>query len=271
MDWNAIVNSIGSWVTSTGLKIVVALIVMWIAFKIINSVAKKITAKNDKTGKIDKTLAKTLISAGKALAKCLVVLCLVGYLGIDTSGIAALIASLGVAVGLAVNGALGNIAGGVLLLITRPFNVDDYVEVAGQSGTVEEINLVSTKLVTVDNKVIYVPNGTAATSNIINYSEKDLRRVDHTFAIAYGSDFAKAKEILMAVMEKNAKVLKDPAPFARVCTQSGGNVEITCRAWVANADYWDVYFDLLEGSKTALEAAGIAMPHQQLDVHIKQA
>ncbi len=271
MDWESILNSVMCWVTNTGIKIIIALIIMWVAFRIINTLAKKIAKKNEKSGKLDKTLAKTLISAGKMLAKIMVVICLIGYLGIDTSGIAALIASLGVAVGLAVNGALGNIAGGVLLLITRPFKVDDYVEVAGQAGTVEEINLVSTKLVTVDNKVIYVPNGAASTSNIINYSEKNLRRVDHTFAIAYGNDFTKAKEILLKVMEKNEKVLKDPAPFARLCTQTGGNVEFTCRAWVNNADYWEVYFDLLESSKTALEEAGITMPHQQLDVHIKQA
>ncbi|MBO4838963.1 MAG: mechanosensitive ion channel family protein [Lachnospiraceae bacterium] len=264
-------STVLNWVTSTGLKILVALIILWIAFKLINRLARKVEKKLDENGKLDKTLVKMFVSAGKTLAKCLVVLALVGYLGIDTSGVAALIASLGVMIGLAVNGALGNIAGGVLLLLTRPYKVDDYVEVAGQAGTVEAINLVSTKLVTVDNRVVYVPNGSASASNIVNYTEKDIRRVDHTFAIAYGSDFNKAKEILQAVMEKNEKVLKDPAPFARVCTQSGGNVELTCRAWTATANYWDVYFDLLESSKNELQAAGIAMPRQQVDVHLHQA
>ena len=267
MDWNNILQT----VLNAGIKIVVALIVMWIAFRIINAISKKIAKKIDDAGRIDKTLARTLVNAGRTLAKVLVVLALVGYLGIDTSGIAALVASLGVAVGLAVNGALANIAGGVLLLITRPFKVDDYVEIAGQAGTVEAITLVSTKLVTIDNRVVYIPNGTASTSNIVNFTEKNLRRVDHTFAIAYGADYAKAKEILLQVCDRNEKVLKDPAAVVRVCTQSGGTVELTCRAWCETANYWDVFFDILESAKTALEAAGIAMPHQQLDVHIKQA
>ncbi len=271
MDWNSIWTSVMNWVTSTGIKIIVALIIMWIVFKVINAIARKIEKKNLASGKMDKTLARMIISAVKTLLKVLVVLALVGWLGIDTSGFAALVASLGVCIGLAVNGALGNIAGGVLLMVTHPFHVDDYVEIAGQAGTVEAINLVSTKLVTIDNRVIYIPNGTASTGNIINYTEKNLRRVDHTFAIAYGADYAKAKEILLAVCARNEKVLKDPATVVRVCTQSGGTVELTCRAWCETANYWDVFFDLLEASKTALEAAGIAMPHQQLDVHIKQA
>ena len=141
---------------------------------------------------------------------------------------------------------------------------------AGYSGTVEEINLCATKIVTTDNRVVYVPNGTASTSNIVNYSEKDIRRVDHTFAIAYGSDFEQAKQILLEIMARNEKVLDDPAPMVRVCTQSGGTVELTCRAWCENAEYWNVFFDLLESAKTGLEAAGIAMPHQQVDVHIQQ-
>ena len=264
--WDSILN----WLTTTGIRIVIALIVLWVAFRIINAIAKKIGKKLEADGKLDKTIARTCVSAGRVLAKVLVVMALVGYLGIDTSGVAALIASLGVAVGLAVNGALGNVAGGVLLLVTRPFKVDDYVEVAGYAGTVEAIHLCATKLVTLDNRVVYIPNGTASTSNIVNYSEKDLRRVDLTFAVAYGSDFEKAKQILMELMTRHEKVLQDPAPFVRVCTQSGGTVELVTRAWCANGNYWDVYFDLLEQSKSALQAAGIAMPHQQVDVHIQQ-
>ena len=198
MDWNSIWTSVMNWVTSTGIKIIVALIIMWIVFKVINAIARKIEKKNLASGKMDKTLARMIISA-VTLLKVMVVLALVGWLGIDTSGFAALVASLGVCIGLAVNGALGNIAGGVLLMVTHPFHVDDYVEIAGQAGTVEAINLVSTKLVTIDNRVVYIPNGTASTGNIINYTEKNLRRVDHTFAIAYGADYAKAKEILLAV------------------------------------------------------------------------
>ena len=265
-----ILKNILNWLASSGVKIVIALVVMWIAFRIINAIFKKLKKKAEKSDKLDKTLGRLLVSGGRILVKILVALALVGYLGIDTSGVAALIASLGVAVGLAVNGALGNVAGGVLLIVTKPFKVDDFIEVAGYTGTVEEINLCATKLVTVDNRVVYVPNGTASTSNIVNYSEKDIRRVDHTFAIAYGSDFEKAKQLLTEVLSRHEKVLADPAPMVRVCTQSGGTVELTCRGWVRSGDYWDVFFDVLEQSKTALEAAGIAMPHQQVDVHIQE-
>lgn len=266
----AIWNSILNWLMNTGVKVVIALVILFIAFRIINAIFRKVAKKVEASGKIDRTIGRLLVTGGRVLVKILVVLALVGYLGIDTSGVAALIASLGVAIGLAVNGALGNVAGGVLLIITRPFKVGDYVEVAGYAGTVEEINLCATKLVTVDNRVVYVPNGTASTSNIVNYSEKNIRRVDHTFAVAYGSDFEQAKQVLIQVLERNEKVLKDPAPMVRVCTQSGGTVELTCRGWVNSADYWDVFFDVLEGAKKALEAAGIAMPHQQVDVHIQQ-
>ena len=202
-----ILKNIVNWLASSGVKILIALIVMWIAFRIINAIFKKLKKKAEKSDKLDKTLGRLLVSGGRILVKILVALALVGYLGIDTSGVAALIASLGVAVGLAVNGALGNVAGGVLLIVTKPFKVDDFIEVAGYTGTVEEINLCATKLVTVDNRVVYVPNGTASTSNIVNYSEKDIRRVDHTFAIAYGSDFEKAKQLLTEVLSRsiNAK------------------------------------------------------------------
>ena len=265
-----ILNSILNWLSTAGVKIVIALIALWIVFRIINFISKRIGRKLEASGKLDKTLARTFVSAGRVILKILAVLGVVGYLGFDTSGIAALIASLGVAIGLAVNGALANVAGGVLILVTRPFKVDDFIEVAGYTGTVEEINLCSTKLVTSDNRVVYVPNGTASTGNIVNYSEKEIRRVDHTFAIAYGSDFEQAKQILLEIMARNEKVLDDPAPMVRVCTQSGGTVELTCRAWCENAEYWNVFFDLLESAKTGLEAAGIAMPHQQVDVHIQQ-
>ena len=158
----------------------------------------------------------------------------------------------------------------MLLILTRPFKVDDFVDIGGQIGTVEAINLVYTKLVTIDNKVVSIPNGSASASTIINFSEKKLRRVDYNFAIAYTADFEKAKAILLDLCRKHEKVLEEPAPVVRVITQTGGTVELVVRAWVNGADYWDVYFDLLENAKKALQEAGIAMPHQQLDVHIKQ-
>lgn len=270
MNFEEIMKTVTSWCMNTGIKVVIALVVLVIAFKVINVLAKKLNKKNNETQKLDKTVTRSLISIGRILLKVLVVLCLINYLGIDTSGITALIASLGVCAGLAVNGALSNLAGGVLLLVTRPFRVDDYIEVAGYSGTVEEINICSTKLITVDNKVIYVPNGTASTATITNFSEKKLRRVDLTYTIPYGTEFAKARALIQSVAENHELVLKDPTIMVRVSGANDCGNEIVCRTWVNAADYWTVYFDLLESTKNILEENGYPAPAAQMEVHLSK-
>ncbi len=270
MNFEEIMSTAATWCMSTGIKVIIAIIILIIAFKVINAICKKIEKKNNEHEKLDKTVTRALLSAVRILCKVLVVICLVNYLGIDTSGITALIASLGVCAGLAVNGALANIAGGVLLLITRPFRVDDYIEVAGYAGTVEEINICSTKLITVDNKVVYVPNGTASTANIVNYSEKKERRVDLTYTIPYGTDFEAAKTLIQGVAEAHELVLKDPAVMVRVCGANDCGQEIVCRAWCKGADYWTVYFDLMEATKAALGNNGFPAPASQMEVHLSK-
>ncbi len=263
-----LVATIVNWATNTGIKIVIALIVMFISFKIINAVGKKIAKIGEKKN-ADKTIMNVLVYAFKLVLKCLVTVCLIGYLGIDTSAITALIASLGVCIGLAVNGTLSNLAGGVLILITRPFKVDDFIEAQGVSGTVSDIRITSTKIITPDNKVIYVPNGTLANGNIINYSEKETRRVDIDFCISYASDAEKAKDIITEICEKHELVLKDPAVFVRVGAHSTSGLQIKARAWVNGADYWTVFFDLTEAVKAEFDKNGIEIPFNHLDVHIK--
>ena len=262
-------ESIGTWITQTGVKILIAFIILIVAFAIINKLVKLWTEKAAKKAKLDKTLSKTLANIAGGVTKGLVIVALIGYLGIDTSGIAALIASLGVAVGLAVNGTLSNFAGGVLLLITRPFKVDDYISVAGEEGTVEDLKVVSTKLVTLDNKVVYIPNSVVSTSTIVNFTEKGIRRVDLSFTIGNDFDYTKAQEAIMKVMKAHDKVLEEPAPFVRILTHGKTGVEFTMRAWVKCEDYWDVYFDKLEGVKKAFLDLGVTVPHEQLDVHMK--
>ena len=181
----------------------------------------------------------------------------VGYLGIDTSALTALIASFGVCIGLAVNGALSNLAGGVLILVTRPFKVDDFIEAQGVSGTVTDINMTATRVVTPDNKVVYLPNGALSGGNIINYSEKDTRRVDITFAISASSDVNKAVEIVKNVWTAHALVFDDPAPFVRINENGDSCQRITSRGWVKSSDYWTVYFDVLEQVKAESEADAI--------------
>lgn len=265
-----IIDTLISWGLNIGLKIVISLIVLVVSFRIITIISRKIEKKFN-SDKFDKTLVRTLSYIGRVAAKCLVVVCIVGYLGIDTSGMTALITSLGVCVGLAVNGALSNFAGGVLIIFTRPFKVDDYIEVEGAdiSGTVEDIHIVSTKLRTPDNKVIYVPNGTLSNASIINYSEKETRRVDFKFSISYDDDAEKAKELIMSVCTANELVFADPAPFVRVSEYASSSVDIVARVWVKNEDYWTVKFDVTEMVKKKFDENSITVPYNQIDLHIK--
>ncbi len=261
-------NTVINWVTTAGLRLVIALVLLWISFKLINFFGKKIEKSHEK-GKIDKTLARTLAYVFKIAAKVVVAVSLVGYVGIDTSGLAALVASFGVCIGLAVNGAVSNLAGGVLILLTRPFRVDDFIEAQGYSGTVEDIHITSTRLRTGDNKIVYIPNGPLSSGNIVNYSEKDTRRVDFTFSISYANDFEKAKKIIMDIFAAHELTLKDPAPMVRVTAHGASSIDLVARVWVNNGDYWTVNFDVIEAVKTAFDKEGIEIPYNQLDVHVK--
>ena len=273
MDLQQVWQTVQNWLTTTGIKVVISIVIMIVSFSIINWLSKKIAKRADKkvesNKKIDKTIYRTLSYVAKVGMKVLVVIALIGYVGIDTSAITALIASLGVGVGLAINGTLSNLAGGILILITRPFKDDDYIDACGYSGTVEDIRICHTKLRTTDNKVIYLPNGKLSTSEIVNYSEKDLRRVDLTFSISYSDDFEKAKKVIEEVWNQNELILKDPAPSVRVSALSASSIDLTAKVWCKNEDYWTVNFDMLEQVKTAFDQNGIQIPFNQLDVHIK--
>lgn len=273
MSWQQFWETAQNWIMSTGVRIVIAIVILIVSFKLINGLARKFekrAARAEEEKKLDKTLFRTISYITKIGLKVVVVLCLVGYLGIDTSGITTLIASLGVGVGLAVNGALANFAGGVLLIVTRPFRVDDYIEAGDYAGTVEDIHICTTKVRTPDNKVVYIPNGTLSTGTIVNYSEKDVRRVDLTVSIAYSADFTRAQLILQNLCEAHPLVLDDPAPVVRMAAHSASSIDITVRAWAKNADYWTVHFDLLEQVKAAFDEQKIEIPFQQLDVHLRQ-
>lgn len=268
IDWKNLLNTLVGWATNTGVKILVAIILLYVSFKLINTIARKIEKKSKRVQKLDKTLTNTFLYLGKLLAKSLVVICLIGYLGIDTSGLTALVASLGVCVGLAVNGTLSNLAGGALLLITRPFKIDDLIEVGGHLGTVEDIRIVNTKIVTPDNRTVYIPNSTVSTSSIINYSEKGIRRVEMTFSISYSSDFEKAKSIIMGILDCHEKVLETPEPVVRVIGHGESSIDICCYPWVSGSDYWEVRFDVTERVKKQFDQNGIEIPFKQVDVHM---
>lgn len=266
---NLITSEIVPWLTSTGIKIIIALVILLISFRIINTLCKKLTTTLENKKSLDTTVTRTLGYAASVSLKGLVLICLVGYLGIDTSGLSAVIASLGVCAGLAVNGTLSNLAGGVMLLLTRPFRVGDYISAMGNEGIVDNIYICNTQITTVDNKVIFLPNSALSTGTIVNFSAKETRRVDLTFSVA-GNDPSMVRATLLDICDKEELILADPAPFARVTDYGAGNgVKMTLRAWCKTADYWDAYFNLLDAAQAAFEAKGIVVPFNQLDVHMK--
>lgn len=272
MDWNQvlnnIINTVINWATTAGLRLLIALVLLFVSFKVVNFVARKIEKTGEK-GKLDKTLARTFAYIFRLGLKCLIVICLVGFVGIDTSGLAALVVSLGACVGLALNGAISNLAGGILIILTRPFRVDDFIEAQGYSGTVEDIHITTTKIRTGDNKVVYIPNGPLSSGTIVNYSVKDTRRVDFTFSIGYSDDYEKAKKIVMDILTSHELTLDDPAPMVRVSAHGASSIDLVARVWVKSNDYWTVNFDILEAVKTAFDKEGIEIPFNQLDVHVK--
>lgn len=260
-----------TWGANVGVKIIIALILLFVSFKLINWIGRRLLKRGEEKD-ADKTILRTAIYVLKIVAKVLVCVCLIGYLGIDTSGITALIASLGVCVGLAVNGALSNLAGGVLIILSRPFRVDDFIEAQGVSGTVEAIHLTHTVIITPDNKVVHVPNGPLSSGNVVNYSKKDTRRVDFEFSIAYSADFEAAKEIILGILSADARVLTEPdVPFVKMGAHGASSIVIKARAWAKSGDYWGIYFDTLEAVKKAFDEKGIEIPFDQLDVHIKNS
>ena len=263
-------RSLTAWALEAGLKIAISIAVIFVTFRIITMASRHFERKLI-SGKqrLDKTLTTTLFYLVRIILKSVVIICIVGYLGIDTSGLAALVTSLGVGIGLAVNGALSNLAGGALLLLTRPFKIDDYIEAQGHSGTVEDIHITQTRLRTPDNKVIYIPNGILSSDTIVNYSEKDTRRVDLDFSVDYSTDIDKAKSLILSTVESEASVLSAPEPFVGVTEHGDSGITITVRVWTKNTDYWDVRFNLIEKIKSAFDKNGIMIPYNQLDVHLK--
>lgn len=254
-------------ITLIVLKVVIALIIMAICFAIINRVCKSLY-KHLQKKHADETLSRVGTSTARIALKVLVLVCLIGFVGIETASISALIASLGVGISLAVQGTLSNFAGGVIIIVMRPFRIGDYIVSNGQEGTVEDIKLFYTTLVTTDNRVVSVPNGTLANNVIVNNSGKDTRRVDMVIQVAYGSDVDKVKQIIKEVCAANELVFKDPAPFVELSTMNESSLDFTVKTWCNRPDYWTVYYALTDSIKKQLDANGIEIPFRQLDVHI---
>lgn len=262
-----LLQTVAGWLMQNGIKLIIGLIVLFIAFKVVNFVAKRLQRRLDKKN-VDKTIANVTVKALKIVLKIMVFLLFLGYVGIETAGIGTIIGSVSVCIGLAVQGSLSNFAGGIVILVMRPFKLGDFIEAQGHSGTVTDIKMFYTYLNTPDNKVVMIPNGTLGNGDIINYSKEEERRVDLVFSVDYSTDLKLAKEIIEKEIENHQLILKDKGYFVRLGEMAASSLDIKTRVWVKNADYWTVYFDLLENVKKKFDENNISVPFNQLDVHI---
>lgn len=252
-----------------GMKIVLALIALFVGHKVIRLVRRILRASLKRTN-ADEGLVQFLDSAVKALLYGILIFSIASNLGVDTTSVAALVASAGVAVGLALQGSLSNFAGGTLILILKPFKVGDFIieHSSGHSGTVKEIEIFYTKILTIDNKMIVIPNGTLSNGSITNCSQEKERRVDCEVDIAYSADLKKAKEIIWDLMRKDPDVITDhEGNLVFVSDLVSSSVKLGFRAWCKNEHYWDVKFRLLENVKLEFDKEGIEIPFPQLVVH----
>ena len=254
------------YVSQYGLKIIAAILIFIIgkwAVKKLTAVSKNLMIR----AKVDQTLVEFAESLIYFVLLLMVVLASLNALGVNTTSFIAVFGAAGLAVGLALQGSLANIGAAVLIIIFRPFQVGDFVEAGGATGTVDDVNLFSTIISPLDNRTIIVPNASIISGNITNYSKKPQRRVDHVFGIGYDDDLKLAKDTLMQIMESDDRVLAEPAPFVAVSELGDSSVNFVFRAWVETADYWDVYFDMLERVKLTFDEKGISIPYPQMDIH----
>ena len=229
----------------------------------------RVVAKVLRARKIEETLIGFLVSIAKALMMTLVIVSVLGALGIPTTSLAAVIGAGGLAIGLALQGTLSNFASGVMLIMFKPFRAGDLVDVAGQLGVVEEVQIFVTSMVTLDNRQVLIPNGAIMAGNIMNYSGKETRRVDMVFGISYGDDIKHAKQVMEKVLKGNPLVLQDPPFNVAVSELADSSVNFVVRPWCKTSDYWDVWFSVTEELKIALDAASITIPFPQRDVHMQ--
>tara|TARA_R110000868_G_scaffold175564_1_gene412653 strand:+ start:10022 stop:10831 length:810 start_codon:yes stop_codon:yes gene_type:complete len=248
------------FVTDYGPKILGAIAIYiigsWIIKKLVNSVRKVLNK-----GSYDESLQRFLLNFLSWGLRIFLIIMVISKLGVETTSFAAILAAAGLAVGLALQGSLSNFAGGVLIMIFKPYKIGDLVEAQGVLGNVKEIEIFTTKLITPQNKLAIVPNGAMANGNIINYTAEGKMRVDTTVGIGYGEDMKKAKEVLLEMLVANPKVLKDPAPSVNVEALADSSVNLAVRPYCTPEDYWEVYFATIEGSKLALDKAKIEIPY----------
>lgn len=250
-----------------GPKLILAIVTLIVGLWIIKLFVKGLS-KTLERSKIDVSLLRFLSSLVRILLKVLLVISVASMVGIEMTSFIAILGAAGLAIGLALQGTLANFAGGVLILLFRPYKVGDFIDAAGYVGTVNQIQIFNTVLKTLDNKTIIIPNGILSNASITNFSTEPTRRVDMTFGIGYSDDLKKAKEILEELLRSDKRVLSDPEPMVAVSELGDSSVNFTVRTWCNSADYWRIYFDMQEKVKLEFDKNGISIPFPQQDVHL---
>ena len=265
-----VIDTLIGYAMTAGLKIIISLIILVVGLKLIKILVKAIS-KSDGYGRIDPSaqgFIRSFISIG---LKILLGISIARYLGLEMTSVLAVLASAGLAIGLALQGALGNLAGGLMILIFKPFRVGDYIDNHTDAGTVSEINIFYTVLKTIDNNRIMLPNGELTNTSIVNYSMEEKRRVDLVFTTAYDADIDKVKSILLDVANGHEFKIDEPdAPFCRLTEHGDSALSFTLRVWTLAGNYWPMRFDLIEQVKHAFDSNNIEIPYPQMDVHLDQ-
>ncbi|MBR1853538.1 MAG: mechanosensitive ion channel [Lachnospiraceae bacterium] len=268
--WEKTLEQLGEKAMSLGLRIIFALLFFFIGTQVIK-LALRIIHKAMEKAKADVGVIQFVNSFLKAAMYVILVFMLASYFGVDAASIVALLGSAGVAIGLAIHGSLSNLAGGVLILLLKPFKVGDYIMegTSGKEGTVIEIRIFYTKLATLDNKEVILPNGSLANTNIVNMTARKFRRIDVPVSISYNADIKKAKEVLVKMLHEDDKTMKDREMVVFVDRLGESGIELVVRFWVENKNYWTGMWQVTEKCKYTLDEAGIEIPYNQLDVHMR--
>ena len=249
-----------------GKSIVIAILIYFVGKTLISLINRMRSGVMERKN-VDPAIQSFLKSLVNIILMVLLIVSVVGALGVNTTSFAALLASAGVAVGMALSGNLQNLAGGIVILLFRPFKVGDFIEAQGVSGTVNEIQIFHTILTTGDNKKIYLPNGSLSSNNIVNYSQEERRRVEFVVGVDYGEDVEKVRRVLREIVDADERVLQEPAPFIVLGELAESSVNITMRVWVKSENYWGVFFDTNEKIYNEFNRRGINFPYPQLTIH----
>lgn len=267
MYFEMIIEKLIDWSLTHGIRLIIGLILLFIGWKLIKKFVKAFEKLSQKKS-IDSTLHMFLSGFIEIALKILLILIILNYVGFDTASLAAVFASAGLALGLALQGSLSNFAGGIIILFMRPFSVDDYIKTGEYEGKVEKIQLFYTHLITIDNKAVLIPNGTLANGNIVNYSAMETRRVDVTFSVDYSCDIVQVKNAINSVINANPLILKVPEPFVALNEHGDSSLNFVVRVWTETANYWKIYFYLMEQVKIKFDEEEISIPYPHMDVNL---